>query len=33
VEVNVANEGEVGGIGALGLDEFEESVGSLGESC
>jgi hypothetical protein len=30
-EVNVANEGEVGGIGAFGLDELEEGVGSLGE--
>jgi hypothetical protein len=32
-EVNVANEGEVGGVSALGLDELEESVGSLGKSC
>jgi hypothetical protein len=31
--VNVANEGEVGGKGALRLDELEESVGSLGEPC
>ena len=31
--MNVANEGEVRGIGALGLDELEESVGSLGEPC
>jgi hypothetical protein len=29
--VDVANEGEVGGIGALGLDELEEGMGSLGE--
>ena len=32
-EVNVANEGEVGGISALRLDELEESVGSLCEPC
>jgi len=30
-EVDVANEGEVGGIGALGLDELEEGMSSLGE--
>lgn len=29
-EMNVTNKGEVGGVGALGLDELEESVGSLG---
>jgi hypothetical protein len=28
--MNVTNKGEVGGVGALGLDELEESVGSLG---
>jgi hypothetical protein len=29
-EMNVTNKGEVGGVDAFGLDELEESVGSLG---
>jgi hypothetical protein len=31
-EVNVTNKREVGSVGTLGLDELDESVGSLGRS-
>jgi hypothetical protein len=31
-EVNVTNKRKVGSVGTFGLDELEESVGSLGRS-
>ncbi len=31
-EVNVTNKRKVGSVGTLGLDELDESVGSLGRS-